>query len=360
MDMNLLIPTPEKIPVASWVITLLEQFTFILHILVINALVGGALLIIFNRFTGIDKSENGKITPISKNLPILTAIGINLGVAPLLFLQVIYGNLFYSSSVLMAFYWILIIPILITAYYALHIHSKKTGTGSKGLKVSLILAVLLLLYVAFMQVSNNSLMERPETWDAYFNNRKGFVLNISWSIFIPRILHFLFASVAIGALFNAVTHSFRKKHLIGESDSAIKSSLKIFGIASTAQAIAGLWYLLAIPSDFMLKFMGGDLVSTTVLMGGIACATGAIISGFLNRMKWTLIFLGTTLIAMITSRYELRTMYLNDNFRVADLQLAPQYGIFFLFLGVLIIGLFAVYYMLKISGSLSLNKGDNQ
>jgi hypothetical protein len=360
MDTNYLIPTPDKIPVQPWIMILLEQSTFIIHIFIINALVGGALLIIFNRWTGIDIPENGRIgSRLSKSMPVLAALGINFGVAPLLFMQVIYGHLFYTGSVLMAFFWILVIPVLIAAYYALHFHFKKTEPGFRGLRTSLIFAVVLLLYVAFMQVSNNSLLERPETWSAYFNNRSGFLLNISFPIFIPRLLHFIFASVSIGALFNAVINAMGKKRGESNSDNAIKASLKIFGISSIAQAISGLCYLVAIPKEFILEFMGRDAVSTIVLLTGALCAVGAIISGFKNRLSWTIIFAGITMVLMIASRYELRTMYLSDNFRVADLQVAPQYGVFFLFLGILIIGFFAIYYMLKISSRPSIDKGDN-
>ena len=75
--------------------------------------------------------------PVAKKLPVMIALGINMGVPPLLFLQVVYGNLFYSSSVLMAVYWILIIPLLILAYYGTYIHIFRYGKSPWFSKLSL-------------------------------------------------------------------------------------------------------------------------------------------------------------------------------------------------------------------------------
>ncbi len=48
-------------------------------------------------------------------LPLVIAFAVNFGVAPLLFLQVLYGHFIYTSSILMGIFWISIIPALIIA-----------------------------------------------------------------------------------------------------------------------------------------------------------------------------------------------------------------------------------------------------
>jgi len=45
----------------------------------------------------------------------------HLGVAPLLFLQVLYGRLFFTSSILMAGFWLAVVPLLIVAYYCAYV-----------------------------------------------------------------------------------------------------------------------------------------------------------------------------------------------------------------------------------------------
>ncbi|MEJ5244268.1 MAG: hypothetical protein WHV28_01000 [Bacteroidota bacterium] len=45
MDPNQLIPKPDTIPAPPWLMIILEQLLFLLHILIVNALFGSALII---------------------------------------------------------------------------------------------------------------------------------------------------------------------------------------------------------------------------------------------------------------------------------------------------------------------------
>ena len=348
MDYQSLIPTAESIPAPSWIFIVLEQLLFLLHIVLVNAVLGGAIIVLFKRISGKD-NENIKNwhLPVAKKFPVMVALGINLGIPPLLFLQVVYGHLFYTSSVLMAVYWIIIIPLLILAYYGLYIHIGKFGTSPWFSKLSLLTAILFILYLGFMLVANNSLMEQPENWTAYFENRGGTVLNLSNPAFFPRYLHFIAASIAIGGLLYAVVYHF-KKDAPDEKNEKIKGALKIFAAATALQVVIGFWYLLAIPQDFILQFMGQNLWATLFLLLGILVGIGAMVTGFMGKLKPTILQLLITLVAMIITRYNLRMMYLADNFQLKQLELTPQYGVMILFFVVLLVGLVAIAYMLKV------------
>ena len=345
MDPNTFIPTPDPIPAPSWFFIILEQLLFLLHIIVINAVLGGALILLFKR---IFKKEDAEIDrSVAFRLPTLIALGINFGVAPLLFIQVVFGNLFFTSSVLMAVYWILIIPLLIIAYYGLYINYN--SLSPLFMHVSLVIASVIILYIGFMFVNNNSLMEQPEKWSAYLENRGGTILNISDPIFLPRYLHFIAASVAIGGLLYAIVLNVKQKKDKSVDQQKIINSLKIFAIATSIQVIIGFWFLLSVPSEFIMNFMGKDLFSTIVLLAGIAGGIGAIVFGFLGKLNAAVIHALLTLIAMVITRYNLRMMYLSDNFQLSSLTLEPQYIILVLFLIILVAGLGSVFYMLKIS-----------
>ena len=64
---------------------------------------------------------------------------VNLGIPPLLFLQTLFGQFLYSSSILMAVFWLSVVPVLIVAYYAaygfVHRH-RQSGAGSAWLWVA--------------------------------------------------------------------------------------------------------------------------------------------------------------------------------------------------------------------------------
>ncbi len=349
MDPNALIPTPDTIPAPPWVFIVLEQLLFLLHILVINAVLGGFLVLLFSRFRKKSSSEPDQAgLPVAKKLPVMVALGINFGIPPLLFLQVVFGHLFYTSSVLMATYWIIIIPVLILAYYAAYIHSIKFVTAPWFSKTALVVSVIFILYIGFMLVNNNSLMEQPERWSAYFANRSGTLLNITDPAFFPRYFHFIVASVAVGGLLFALVYRLGKgnKEL---KEQKIKQGLMIFAIATAVQVVVGFWYLLSVPADFLPQFMGRDLFSTIILMVGIAAGIAALIFGFLGKLNAAIAHLVITVVAMIINRYNLRMMYLSDNFQLGDLTVSPQYGLLGLFVLILLIGVGAIIYMLNIS-----------
>lgn len=344
MDYQSLIPVADTIPAPSWVFIVLEQLLFLLHIILVNAVLGGALIVLFKRFSGKDEKVTNWHMPVAKKLPVLIALGINMGVPPLLFLQVVYGHLFYTSSVLMAVYWILIIPLLILAYYGTYIYIGKYGTSPWFSKLSLLTAVVIILYIGFMLVNNNSLMEEPDKWTAYFDHRSGTILNLNVAFF-PRYLHFVTASVAIGGLFYALVYYFKKE--VEKREERIKGALKIFAIATAVQVVVGFWYLLSIPQSLIPQFMGQNLFATIILMLGILAGIGALVTAFLGKLTPTITQLLITLTAMIITRYNLRMMYLSDSFQLSQLQLKPQYGVLVLFLVILLVGLGAIYYMLK-------------
>jgi hypothetical protein len=67
------------------------------------------------------------------NYPVFS---VNFGVAPLLFVQVLYGHFFYASSILMAVFWLAVIPLLIAAYYAAYLYGFRFGAlGRAGAAV---------------------------------------------------------------------------------------------------------------------------------------------------------------------------------------------------------------------------------
>lgn len=358
MDPTTLIPSPDPIPAPSWIFMVLNVFTFILHLLLMNIILGGSLILLFYRFkdTGSELQNSFGGSLVGK-LPTSYALTINLGVAPLLFLQVLYGHLFYTSSVLMAVYWILVVPLLIVAYYGAYIHQKKFAQRSLSILV-LLISTLILLYIAFVFVNNMTLMVHPENWTGYFENRGGTLLNWEDPTLWPRYLHFVVAAVAVAGLFMALIFWLREKNGQPDSEANVRAGLKIFAIATALQIIIGFWFLLALPQNIMLQFMGKNLAATIFLFAGVIFGIGAMVLAFMNKFLPTLIHLLATLILMAISRAFLRSMYLADYFQLKELQLAPQYDVLILFLVTFIIGLVAVYYMLKVGLGLKMRRAE--
>ncbi len=280
MNFLSLIPSPDTIPAPATLFLVLDIILFTIHILLINMILGSGLITIFSGFkkTG-DSLENALHGPAVNKIPTLFALGINMGIAPLLFIQVIYGHLFYTSSVLMAVYWILVIPFLIIAYYGAYIHSRRYAAPGALSRAALWIMVLMILYIGFMLVNNNTLMLQPQKWTAYFDNRNGTILNLKDASLIPRYLHFVTASVAVGGLFLAFLWSRKEKKTVAGAAERVKASLEIFAWASIVQILTGCWFLMSLPRNIMKNFMGGYLPATILLVIAILCALGAIFYG---------------------------------------------------------------------------------
>jgi hypothetical protein len=218
-------------------------------------------------------------------------------------------------------------------------------------QITISITSMMVLYIAFIFVNNMTLMAQPEKWNAYFASRSGTILNWGDPTLLPRYLHFVTAAVAVAGLFLSLIWWMRSKKNTPDAENKVKFGLKIFGIATAIQIIIGFWFLMAIPSDFILQFMGQNLFYTIILFTGILFGIGAMILAFLNKFVPTLIHLFATIILMVITRVNLRSLYLDDVFQLNSLKLSQQYDVLILFLLIFIIGLVVVGYMLKISFS---------
>src|SRR5512146_548330 len=107
--LTMIIPTadPMPLPAPVWLLTALLLLTFFLHLLAMNCLVGGGLVALVSAVRGKSDEMSRHIgRKLANILPVIMAATITLGVAALLFVQVLYGQLFYSSSILIGAAWI--------------------------------------------------------------------------------------------------------------------------------------------------------------------------------------------------------------------------------------------------------------
>ncbi len=345
MPTTSLIPTPDSIPMPWWVFEVLGDLTFLIHIVFMNVVLGGTLILLAGGFGPVREQRLGHA--LVAKTPTMLALTITFGVAPLLFVQVILGHMFYTSSILMATAWILIIPILILAYYGSYLfklnHDQNSGLAALGM----LLMVAGLLYISFMFTNNLSLAQRPEVWGEYFNNRTGWLLNLSDPTLIPRYLHFLVASVAIAGLFSAIVWHVRGKRGHRNVNDKVQRGLKLFGFATILEIAIGLWWIIALPKEVMLEFMGGDMLRTIVFGLGFLLAIGALVVALLNKLWLTIGHVAGLLVLMVIQRSLLRWSYLRDDTSMADITVTPQWSVFILFLVVFVIGLGTVWYMIK-------------
>ena len=199
-----LIPTldPNPLPAPYWVFKLLLLTTFFLHIVAMNFVLGGGVLALVSKWRSKNDERSGRMfLDIAKKLPVLLPATITLGIAPLLFVQVLYGQFFYTSSILMAWPWFLVLVFLTTAYYGFYYVSYRGGRPGGRAGGVMLFSVILVFLIGFLFSNNLTLSETPSRWAGkYFANPAGWNLNLTEPTLIPRFLHFVVAAVAVGGL----------------------------------------------------------------------------------------------------------------------------------------------------------------
>ena len=336
-----LIPAADTIPVHWLWFQVLLIVTFFIHMVLMNFLLGGSLLTVWDLLRGkLEKNATGSI-------PTLVALTVNFGVPPLLFVQVLYGHFFYSSSVMLAVPWILVIPILILAYYGAYIFVKRVDRAPVLSKGALVFTSLSLLYIAFMLVNNNTLAMRPERWDIYLQDPGGWNLNLGEPTLWPRYLHFLLAALAIGALGRAIAYYYSK---LDEKDKQvqIKRNLKIFAWITVIQFAIGSWFWLTMPEAVWKIFMGESFFATAMMVAGWLLALLILHSAFTGRLKSAMVLGGLEVLVMVIVRDLARGAYFKDLFRPSELRNVGELSPLIAFLLVFVVGLFALYYMIRL------------
>ncbi len=352
MDPASLVPEAMAIPLAPLFLQILLLLTFVAHMLLMNVMLGGTIIALVGELRGKRAPLALRKTPkeLAGVLTVAVALAVNLGVAPLLFLQVIYGQFLYTSSVLIAWWWIGLTVVVILAYYGLYIYKFKYE-ALKGLKALLLaLCVFLLLGTGFILTTNMTLMLRPEQWMAYFDRADGWLLNLTEPTLFPRYLHMVIGAMAVGGLFLALMASWRERRGTLAPDGAaarIRSGMRWFTHATLAQLVMGSVFLITLPRPIMLTFMGSNMTNTLVFVAALASVVLLLILGFRRQVwatAWTLVAVMTLMALM---RAMVRTEYLAPYLDVSSLPVHPQYGPLALFLVSLIIGLALIYWMVK-------------
>lgn len=246
---------PMGVPFYPVVFQVLMVLTFALHIIFVNLTVGTSFLSVYGYLNSDERWKR-----LSKSMVRATTVSVSaamlIGVAPLLFVQVVYDAFWYASNSLSAAWVIGFIGIMMLAYgltYVFYLkrgHEKGQGIAIYGMAAF----VLFLMAGIIMHVLGYQLLT-PEKWLAWYAN--GNVADTSGTslhaFHLPRFLHFIIPSFAVtGILLMLYAWYFG-----GRAD-ADKAYLDWVGnkganmafVFTAIQVLAGFWWLLSLPGEF--------------------------------------------------------------------------------------------------------------
>jgi len=338
------------IPGPYWLFTLLHWLTFVLHLIAMNLLLGGLLVFLIAGSSPLRKLLFDAQTRL---FPTLMAATITLGVAPLLFVQVIYGRLFYSASIVSAWNWFLIVPVLLVVYYLLYASALAQKLSPPTKLVLLVVAATGLVYISYTFTMISDLAEKPHLWgELYQASPQGLSLNPSYVETIFRWLHTLAGALAvagIGIMYMALYHP-----KIRPNRQLLAFGGRIFMLGVIKAAVFGTVYLFTLDKPIFTAFLaspGLHAILSAIILNVVAVfliykAAGGGEQAHLKLWTAALLVLAA-LLCMVIGRHVLRLVYLNGYFNPADLATRPQWPVFGVFLAFFIIGLMAFFWMLR-------------
>ncbi|MCP4569747.1 MAG: hypothetical protein GY841_19375, partial [FCB group bacterium] len=309
------------VPGPLWLFHLLQWLTFTLHLTAMNLLFGGLLLFAFGKTNPLRIQLYESLTKV---LPVAMAATITLGVAPLLFLQVLYGELFYSASIISGWNWFLIIPVVIVVYYSLYLvaMNKAMSEGVKQMLLYLVLAGLVYISYTFTMISD--LVEKPALWARLYEaSPAGTALNPSHTETFFRWAHIITGATAVAGIIVQLFALFNKK--VTDSRRLLIFGGRVFLMSITTAAVLAIIYLFVIDRQLLNRFL---------LSPGLHAILGAIVINIviavlvyrsINSKSPKRLVIGSSVLVfvgvfcMVIGRHFLRLEYLQGRFDPASL-----------------------------------------
>ena len=351
MDPGRLIPYPDILPAPWWLFYILLVITFTLHLILANVMLGGGIVALASewfRRRGDNKgmSMHGEIAP---KLPMTIALTVNLGIPPLLFLQILYGNFIYVSTVLMAVYWLSIFVLIILAYYGAYLYNLKYDRLGPARVWVMGFSVLMMLAVGFFFTNSLLIMTDPKVWPIYFERPGGTLIHFGEPSLIPRYLHFVISSVAVGGLAMGLLGWWRARKGDSESGVIMTRGLRVYAFATLFQFVVGALYLGTLPNQVLAKAAFENTPAMAVFVISIATALCSVLYSISDRLWHTAVTAVTTIFFMVLFRYAVQNAYLETYLSAAKPEVVMQLGPMGLFIAALIAGTAVVVYLLKLA-----------
>jgi hypothetical protein len=290
-------------------------------------------------------------------LPVWTAATVSAGVVTLLFLQVLYGHLFYAAAVVIAWPWLAVVGLVVAGYYGYYFRAMRAGDEPRIAFWVGALAWLAFAAVAFIFSNQMTLMLRPARMQLlYAADPTGANLNLGDPTLVARYLHMLLGAIGLSALWAAYLGA----RVISGGDRPngqrmLTWSVHGFLAALALQVLDGFWFLFSLPNRQWLLFMGGDTTGTACfVLSLLAAALGAWIVWRSRRaaapVRKLVIGAGHILfvvVLMVLMRDVLRRSSLVGAVSFDSMPVAPQWGAISLFLVLLVAGVVVAVWMVR-------------
>ncbi len=361
MDPNLVIPTFDQIPLPGqvWLLKALLLLTLFFHLVAMNLLFGGTWTALVSRIKSVKSGDgNGSrlYSELINYLPTLVAATVTLGVAPLLFVQVLYGQMVYSSSIAMGWFWWSVWTLAILTYYSLYYLKFKAKAGSSAMNWVPWVAAVALTWISFILSNNFNLAQQPERFSQMLlKDSHGWWLNLTDHTTFPRWVHIMLSAVAVAGIWLMWLGRFEQRRDPKYAAYKLELGYKLFAVPTMANIMVGFVFMMTLPRDIMLQLMGKGFIESALWLIGMALAIWAmpLLKRAVNDPLSAALPLGTammtiTVAAMVILRDMVRSAYLHPYFTLDMPKVQVQWGPIAMFLISFAIGLYALYWLVRV------------
>lgn len=270
-------PFPFGFPPATAMYLGLYLFTLILHVLLMNYVLAGGAVLVAGRVLGRRAAEGPGPTGVLLDwMPFALGAAITAGVAPLLFVQILYKQQFYTANLLLFHRWMAIVPVLIAGFYLLYLAKSRAAAAWPGWASTAVRlgAWLGFAFVAYSWTENHLLGRDHAVWPAFYGS--GAMRYRSPEV-VPRLALWLTGSIPTMAALVGWQLWFATR-ATGEPCAPVRarrwSLLALLGLV--ASGLCGVWYYVAADAAVRAQCAGamaGPYLNLAVL--GVALQTVA-------------------------------------------------------------------------------------
>jgi hypothetical protein len=344
---------PMGLPFYGVVFQVLMVLTFALHIFFINIVVGALLLALLGRFSSAEYMQRLART-LAKVATISLSVAVVLGVAPLLFVQVIYDPFWYSANLLSA-WWAMLFLLLVMLGFLAAYGSYLVGKERAG-AIRLAGLASFAMIVAAGSIIHMLNMEslRPEMWGEWYTAGNQLATS-GWAFkafSVSRFGHFIVPS-AINAGIFLMLYSWYLTGKPGTNrdylDWVATLGGKITRVSLVVQAGFGLWWLFAVPGNLNFLVNPGFHLGVTIAVVALAALFWATAAPQ-RRAPVAALISFIAVLAMSISREALRMAYVGIfDYSIYDYPVQIDWGSTILFLATFVAGLVIMSYPLLVA-----------
>jgi hypothetical protein len=352
------------IPAPYWFVEFFKALGFALHAVPMSLWYAGFIIALWLHWRGNAHARRfaGRLL---RQMPIVVAFGINLGVVPLLFVQTAYFKVFYPATILMAWFWLAIIVLLIPAYYGVYAYAWGLHNGVRSLERWRVaagwIAAIFFITIGFLMSNGLSLMDHVARWAELWNHNSyhgaalGTALNVGDPKLWPRWLLMFGLAMETTAAWIIVDTFWLVRPTADAAYRrwAIGFARTLYTVGTIWFATAGTWYVFGTwSSEVRTEMFSGPMVLLTLAAAG-SCGLPWLLlmtGGLDSKPKGTAALVALCQFGVLGANAASRQVVQNANLRpfvdVASQPIAPQWGPMAMFLIVFILGLAVIGWMI--------------